>query len=114
MADVAQQGKITAKESTVVTGSPGTPISIGRAAKLISAATTPPGTAAAAIGTSRPASTGIQRGNTSPQGRIRPSVRTTPSHDPVESASPHTRVLRSSASGASSGHGVSQVSRSRA
>src|SRR5690606_10930798 len=107
----SQQGKVTAnrRRSAVVIIS--APTSIGTAAKVNSAATAPPGTTAAAIGTSRPATTGIQRGNLSPHGRISPRVSTTASQLPEERARPHSRVLSSSPSGAISGQGVSQDSR---
>src|SRR5690625_5483790 len=53
---------------------------IGSAAKVSSAAAVSPGITAAATGTGRPPTTGNQRGNTSPQGRIRPRVRRSEEH----------------------------------
>ncbi|GAA1485504.1 hypothetical protein GCM10009625_23080 [Brachybacterium fresconis] len=68
--------------------------STGTAAKHSRAAAVPPGTAATATGTGRPATRGTQRGNTSAHGRISPRVSTMPSQHPVDRISPQTRTVR--------------------
>src|ERR671916_3435643 len=108
--------------STDITFSPGVrspasiATSIGAAASVTSVATIPPGTAATRTGTGRPASPGIHRGNTSPHGRIRPTVSTAPSVAAPPSSRPQSRISGVIAwtGPANCGNGVSQVARASA